>query len=192
MQGSVLLRVDDVNLKKTTGPLVVTEQGLSYEPQQLLIRIQDIKGQAISPPTAAKVSLKITLFDETSHVFRFTGGSPSTDEAVMKEKALDERQSVQDHITRLVNAYRLSSSRQNSNESLASGKSSTGSRTNLSQDEIKARQALLARDASLRKMHRELVMMGHLSEEEFWETRRVSEHFVLRKNKYKLIGGTGC
>jgi hypothetical protein len=44
----------------------------------------------------------------------------------------------------------------------------------LKEEETKARQALLLKDRALAKLHRDWVVQGGLmTEEEFWETRKV-------------------
>jgi hypothetical protein len=42
-------------------------------------------------------------------------------------------------------------------------------------EEVKLRQGLLQKDIKLRKLHRDLVIAGHITEEEFWQTRQVCQ-----------------
>lgn len=51
--------------------------------------------------------------------------------------------------------------------------------TRLSAEQIKLRGTLLATDKELLQLHRTLVRGGLLTEEEFWETRKVSPQSIL-------------
>ena len=54
----------------------------------------------------------------------------------------------------------------------------------LSRDELELRASLLGKNKRLQQLHTELVLPGHVSEEEFWESRRVS--FLESTKKYPL------
>ena len=196
----ILISVEVVQLKKITAALTVTRQHVQFG-SDVKLTISDIKGQSFSPATAAKVSLKLTMSDDSSYIFRFLGSadtassSSALDEQGIKEKALQERDMVKDCITELVNAHRsqISASQPSSRPGTPAVIGETvAPAVPLSPEEIKARQMLLAKDAVLRKMHRELVLMAHLTEEEFWTTRRVGSPCCIVEFIICMIACTGC
>jgi hypothetical protein len=90
------------------------------------------------------------------------------------KNALDDREKVKTFLAGKMAAGPPSAP--NSGLSSAPSKSLAESDDNkLKEEEIKARQSLLLKDRALAKLHRDWVVQGGLmTEEEFWETRKVS------------------
>lgn len=109
--------------------------------------------------SSEKAMLKITLKEElhgsNAHLFLFTSGD-----------ALKERDSVKEFIS-----DRLSECRRSESHVIAPQVPSSNGKNLLSFDEIKLRSKLLSSDKKLFSLHKDLVMGGLISDQEFWENR---------------------
>ncbi|KAJ3086843.1 RNA polymerase II transcription factor B subunit 1 [Quaeritorhiza haematococci] len=160
-----------VSFKKTPGVLAVASKSLSWTPAgdsnaKLIIPYESIKAQHVNLPGSGKVLLKITTWaqgstPETSYNFTFTSSS-----------AAAEREKVKDRLAEVIGQQRGSTPvSRPSSPAVSTGGGSSG-RGVLSQQEIQARQTLLSKNKELAKLHRQLVIGGVITEEDFWENRK--------------------
>ncbi|KAG0367617.1 RNA polymerase II transcription factor B subunit 1 [Gamsiella multidivaricata] len=156
------------------------------------IKHDDIKGLFVSAETAAKVMIKIVeIKPDTSHAFVFTSGN-----------AVKERNDFKDRLSTILAERQIranvAAGGTGSNGGLSSGGGSPvisdasapgtpkasaqsrmgpgGVRRGLNGSgpsaELKARFELLKQNKELAMLHKELVMGKHVTEEEFWESRK--------------------
>ncbi|KAG0216642.1 RNA polymerase II transcription factor B subunit 1 [Mortierella sp. NVP41] len=196
--------------RKRPGTLYFTNRRLAWVPEGGLaptvsVNYDDIRAQFVSPPGAAKTTMKVAEFKpDVGHTFQFTSNN-----------AVDERESVKNRISMIIQERNLRAA--NGGVAAAAsgalgpsggagalgvspGASSamsdasapgtprtaanarmggpvTGVRRGLSGAggvdlEMETRRALLAQSRELSLLHTELVVGRHISENEFWETRK--------------------
>jgi transcription initiation factor TFIIH subunit 1 len=151
LQAKVLYKKQNGHLQLDSDSLKFTLIDNQQQQQPSIIKIGQIKGIFVNAPGSAKCLLRVVTRDEQAHLFQF----------IDSQTAIQDRDQFKDRISILINALTLGAS------TTATGASST-----LSADDIRRRQMLLAQNASLRRLHRDLVVSGkHLSEEEFWAIR---------------------
>lgn len=91
---------------------------------------------------------------------------------------MDEREIVKGYIAQRMGGTGVPSV---SNQPTVTQSTTTTSMGKLKTEEIQARQALLLKDRHLAQLHRDWVVQGGglISEEEFWDTRRVRFHLTI-------------
>lgn len=98
-----------------------------------------------------KPLLKVTSVDDAAHLFQFPD--------------VATRDAYADALKTLINHHRIYAT-----SSVPISQPSNAPKLTL--EEIKLRQAMLQKEPRLRKLHRDLVIAGYVSEEEFWRTRK--------------------
>ncbi|KAI9596677.1 hypothetical protein BDF19DRAFT_438276, partial [Syncephalis fuscata] len=159
--------------------LYITDQRLAWAVQnansiKISIPFASIKAQLVNPATAKNIALRITLkaatdgATEENHSFIFPGG-----EAVAKREEFKE--AIRLKLADLQGAP----STDNVGSNKRSASSGTGGNTqparpsgNRLPEAIRLRVELLKHDIELQKVHRELVIAGHITEEEFWANKK--------------------
>ncbi|KAI7819218.1 hypothetical protein BC939DRAFT_460590 [Gamsiella multidivaricata] len=183
--------------RKRSGTVYMTNRRLAWVPDgglapTISIKHDDIKGLFVSAETAAKVMIKIVeIKPDTSHAFVFTSGN-----------AVKERNDFKDRLSTILAERQIranvAAGGTGSNGGLSSGGGSPvisdasapgtpkasaqsrmgpgGVRRGLNGSgpsaELKARFELLKQNKELAMLHKELVMGKHVTEEEFWESRK--------------------
>lgn len=121
---------------------------------------RDIKQQLVNAPTSKKALMILTDDGGIKHKFQFTGRS--------EEEERKKRDEFKEKIAFMINQVRIDAS-----SSTMVAKESLGKEpVKIDMEELKARQKILSSDLSTRKLHKDLVMTGYLTEEEFWDTRQ--------------------
>jgi hypothetical protein len=123
--------------------------------------------QFVNAPGSAKALLRITSVDDATFQFQF---SPS---AASGLDAQGERDRFKDALAQALVAQR---SAPESRAPTPPIDMSLPPARPLSKEEIRRRQQILSSDPDLRRLHRELVVGRQISEEEFWETRKVRNY----------------
>ena len=107
--------------------------------------------------------LKLAVGD-SSFTFAFTG-----------DLAIANRDSIKDQIALAI--------AKNNGSNSASLATPLQKRVGLTALDVQARQSLLARDKALAQLHKGLVMTGIISEEEFWQRRKVFDSLNVVTNE---------
>ncbi|KAI9145061.1 hypothetical protein BKA69DRAFT_1052917 [Paraphysoderma sedebokerense] len=163
--------------KKKPGTLQVMPDALLWtnkiDPNSTVsIKFSSIKAQFMSAATAKKVMLKISASigsKDEDYTFTFTSNS-----------ATEERETVKDIIVNHLSSRKPSSapatplSSSGNPSAPATSQSSRPGTTSVVKlnQEFQLRDALLKQHKSLKRLHQELVLGGHVTEEEFWESRK--------------------
>ncbi|KAG0056139.1 RNA polymerase II transcription factor B subunit 1 [Gryganskiella cystojenkinii] len=186
--------------RKRPGTLFLTNKRLAWVPQGGLaptvsVPHSEIKGLFVTAEGAAKVMMKIAeMKPDTSHGFVFTAAAALTERDSFKEGIsgiLAARQALANanngastsvSSTAAGSSPTATSSPTMSDASapgtprLGAGSGPGGMRRGLNgsgpSQEMKLRFALLKQNKELAMLHKDLVMGKHVSEEEFWETRK--------------------
>ncbi|KAG0348075.1 RNA polymerase II transcription factor B subunit 1 [Podila humilis] len=181
--------------RKLPGTLYMTSKRLAWVPQQTLaptmsVKHEDIKTLLVSLETATKVSLRIVESkNERNHSFNFTSRTAAKD-----------RDDFKTSITSII-ALRQQRAASNSTPSSLGATSSPGGGSPSMSDssapgtpriqtqvklagakrglggngpslDLMTRASLLKQNKELAGLHRDLVMGKHVTEEEFWESRK--------------------
>ncbi|KAI8926635.1 hypothetical protein BC831DRAFT_455499 [Entophlyctis helioformis] len=170
--------------KKKSGLLVLTAARLAWTPDAaqtpaLAVPYDAIKAQQVNlPGPSGKVLLKLALWPvnggpETSHALSFAGPSALADRDRVKD-ILAQRLGglLSAPASAPASAPTSAPASRPATPAAAAASGTAASRIVLTALDIQARQALLARDKHLARLHKELVMGGLVSEQEFWDTRR--------------------
>jgi hypothetical protein len=134
------------------------------------------------PGPSGKIILKLDLLPEPG-----SSESPSLSFIFKGPKGLQEREAVKTFIAARMgdSSATPSISRQTSEKGIPPVMSGSSSGGRLRNEEIQARQALLLKDRHLAQLHRDWVVQGGLiSEEEFWETRKVCFCFLSLSDRF--------
>ncbi|ORZ26379.1 hypothetical protein BCR41DRAFT_384475 [Lobosporangium transversale] len=187
--------------KKRPGTLYLTNRRLVWVPQGGLaptvsVKHDDIKGLYVNAEGSQKVMVKIVeMRPDTSHGFVFTSGNAMKERNDFKEgisAVLAERQLRANASAAGTPAATAVSSPAAGSPSISDSGSAPGTPKPSAQSrigssggpvrkglngsgptaELKIRFELLKQNKDLANLHRELVMGKHVSEEEFWESRK--------------------
>lgn len=139
------------------------------KPPALKINLIDIKQQLVNASTSAKALMILVTNNDTRHRFQFTAKSQ-----VLERQIRDE---IKDQIATLINAVRISSSSSTPSSSTSHLPTSSSAQPRIDIEELRARQQILSSDPSLRKLHRELVLAGHLTDDPAASIRQVIDIF---------------
>jgi transcription initiation factor TFIIH subunit 1 len=187
-------------LRKKEGMLFLTNQSLVWRSndvnniQEESIPFSQIKSQFINQPSqSGKVMLKIVLNENNlESLFIFSS---------IEEQAIKQRDSFKDHLAKILGKLKLQSSSLTTPESpsvsrIIEPSSSTTQIPNITirkeplinKEELRLRASLLSKNRDLLKLHKELVLTGHVTEEEFWDSRKhlLLTQEVLAKQKKGL------
>lgn len=146
----------------------------------LAIHVNALKMASTDGPNPTdKILLKLMTISDEAFVFNFSSNS----------NALSSRDKIKNHLAQKLATAATSSARGPPNTAhtstigappsgtLGGGEHAAKSQSGhegtgaLSSVDIKLRGQLLSKDGQLLSLHRDLVLGGHLSEEEFWATR---------------------
>ncbi|KAJ3415519.1 RNA polymerase II transcription factor B subunit 1 [Chytridiales sp. JEL 0842] len=162
----------NVTYSKTNGNLRLGSKEISWtatdQSRNVTIPYETIKTQLVNVVSSksSKVLLKVTQWGtgeqgEVNYNFQFVGADPVADREKVKE----------------VLAVHISAQR--ANPSAAGPCGAQAANNTITYHDIPLRQALLAKDKELSKLHRELVISGTISEADFWSSR---QHLLANQN----------
>ncbi|KAK9729663.1 RNA polymerase II transcription factor B subunit 1 [Basidiobolus ranarum] len=164
-----------VHHKKKEGTIYLTTKRLAWRMKgatNLGVSLvhSNFRAQHVSPASSAKIMLKLTVSDkgvELSYTFNFVSQNARTDREQIKDK-------ITEILARVLTATDLNTLPKPTGASDSSSASSVQPQTRpaVSAIDLKIRQNLLSRNEELGKLHQQLVVSGHISQEEFWETRQ--------------------
>jgi len=133
----------------------------------------------VSKPDKPDPKLKIKLFSDTEHMFVLTtsNAKESLGKFKIELQTLISKQrsgNASNASSRVTSAAPSPKPRNGNAPSPSSGASSPALRkTAPTAEEIALRVELLSRNAELAKLHQELVVGRYITEEDYWETRKV-------------------
>ncbi|KAJ8322704.1 hypothetical protein BDV3_006971 [Batrachochytrium dendrobatidis] len=159
--------------KKKNGVMTVSNSLFSWtetaaSSPAISIPYEAIKAQlvnAIGP--SGKVLLKLSLWPvgdtpETNHNFSFP--NPATAES--------DRDHIKDYLATRIAAVRQRSATPASAKPTSLPRTASATTSSLTLQDLQARQALLSKNKDLAKLHKEIVIGGLISEQDFWNTRQ--------------------
>jgi transcription initiation factor TFIIH subunit 1 len=172
--------------KKREGTLFLTTQRLAWKGHDMMdlgvsIEFGHIKSQFVNQTLqTGRVMLKIALYEiDSEYLFIFTAES--------EEKAFKEREAIKDALAQILGRLKTQSKPTVTTEATAPSNEVTKIvsptplepttmnskvETVITKEELKWRATLLAKNKDLLRLHKELVLPGHITEEEFWASRK--------------------
>ncbi|KAI1316042.1 RNA polymerase II transcription factor B subunit 1 [Mortierella claussenii] len=200
--GETITTQAQARFKKQSGALYLTNRRLAWVPQgglapMVSVKHDEIKGLFVNTEGSARAMIKIVEINpDVSHKFLFSSSNAQKEQSDFKEgisAVLAERQlranasaagtpsspvpagspAISD-ASSTPGTPKLSALSRMTGSSGTSG--SSGTRRGLNgtgpSAELKVRLELLKQNKELANLHKELVLGKHVSEEEFWETRK--------------------
>jgi valyl-tRNA synthetase len=132
----------------------------------------------VNPDTAKNIALRITLKPdqdgkEVNHSFVF----PGSDAVAVRERF---KEAIRRILAELQNSTATDTDQ--SNRQTATTTRPTKPTQSKLPEAIQLRMELLKSNKELQKLHRELVLAGHIGEEEFWANKKASHLYSIRRS----------
>ncbi|KAF9113582.1 RNA polymerase II transcription factor B subunit 1 [Mortierella sp. AM989] len=185
--GEIVRTQATAQFKKKSGTVYLTNRQLAWVQQEgraptVRVKHDDIKALFVNAEGSAKTIIKVVeMKPDTSHSFVFTSAD-----------ALKERNNFKEGISAIIaeRQLRTTAGSSTAGSPVVSDSSAPGTPKLMAQSkmgpggvrrglngagpsaELKARFELLKQNKELAMLHKELVMGKHVSEEEFWESRK--------------------